>query len=186
MFKLASARIQAAYIDNASLGYVYGKINGLIISDIDQNGFIDLVTFPSVFDTATAYDPVVWKNQGLNFIIAPELLQKNGLEVQYIRDSVAGDFNRDGYTDFFLMDQGWELNGRNPQYFYGSYPSLLEGASGRLERRQLEDWMQPTVSRKTFNHIGDTADFDNDGDLDVVIASFWELRLYENKGQGTC
>ena len=184
MFKLALARIQAAYIDNASLGYVYGKINGLIMSDIDQNGFIDLVTFPSVFDTATAYDPVVWKNQGLNFSIAPELLLKNGLEVQYIRDSVAGDFNRDGYTDFFLMDQGWELNGRNPQFFYGSYPSLLVGASGRLERLQLEDWMQPAVSRKTFNHIGDTADFDSDGDLDVVIASFWELRLYENKGQG--
>ena len=184
MFNLEPARTQAAYINNASLNYTYGKINGLIMSDIDNNGFVDLVTFPSAFEFPTAYDPVVWKNDGQGFSFSPELLLENGLAVQYVRDSVSGDFNRDGYADFFLMDQGWELNGRNPQYFYGNYASVLLGHSDHLERLQLEDWMEPVVDRKTFNHIGDAADFDGDGDLDVVIASFWELRLYENTGRG--
>jgi hypothetical protein len=182
--KLASFRPQTPYINNQSLNYAYAKINGLIISDIDQNGFIDLVTFPSAFEFATAYSPVVWGNQAGAFSYRPELFSINGLEVQYIRDSVAGDFNRDGYTDFFLVDQGWELNGRNPQFFFGHYPSFITGAADRIERQELQTWMEPVSLRKTFNHIGDAADFDGDGDLDLVIASFWELRLFENTGNG--
>lgn len=182
--KLATFRPQPSYINNQSLNYAYGKINGLILSDIDNNGFIDLVTFPSTFEFPVAYNPIVWGNQAGSFSYKPELLTINGLEVQYIRDSVAGDFNRDGYTDFFLVDQGWELNGRNPQYFFGSYPSLLTGGVQGLERQNLQNWMDPVSQRKTFNHIGDTADYDGDGDLDLVIASFWELRLFENTGAG--
>lgn len=184
ILKLASFRPQPSYINNQSLNYAYGKINGLILSDIDNNGFIDLVTFPSTFEFAVAYNPVVWGNQSGSFSYKPELLSTNGLEVQYIRDSVAGDFNVDGYTDFFLVDQGWELNGRNPQYFFGNYPSLLTGGVEGLESQNLQSWMEPVSQRKTFNHIGDAADFDADGDLDLVIASFWELRLFENTGNG--
>lgn len=182
--KLASFRPQTPYINNQSLNYAYAKINGLIISDIDQNGFIDLVTFPSTFEFPTAYNPVVWGNQAGAFSYKPELFSINGLEVQYIRDSVAGDFNRDGYTDFFLVDQGWELNGRNPQFYFGHYPSFIKGSANRIERQELQTWMEPVSLRKTFNHIGDAADFDGDGDLDLVIASFWELRLFENTGNG--
>ncbi len=184
ILKLASFRPQTPYINNQSLNYAYAKINGLIISDIDQNGFIDLVTFPSTFEFPTAYNPVVWGNQAGAFSYKPELFSINGLEVQYIRDSVAGDFNRDGYTDFFLVDQGWELNGRNPQFYFGHYPSFIKGSANRIERQELQTWMEPVSLRKTFNHIGDAADFDGDGDLDLVIASFWELRLFENTGNG--
>jgi hypothetical protein len=184
ILKLAPMRAQAPYINSQTQNYAYAKINGLIIADIDHNGFIDLVTFPSSFEFATPFDPVVWGNRAGTFSASPELLSINGLEVQYIRDSVAGDFNRDGYTDFFLLDQGWELNGRNPLFFYGSYASLLTGSADGLATQALQDWMEPVSLRKTFNHIGDAADFDADGDLDVVIASFWELRLLENKGNG--
>ena len=182
--QLAPMRAQPAYIDNRTLNYTYGKINGLILSDIDNNGFIDLVTFPSTFEFPVAFNPIVWGNQAGSFSYKPELLTINGLEVQYIRDSVAGDFNQDGHTDFFLLDQGWELNARNPAFYFGSYPSLLSGGAQRLERQEIQDWMEPVSLRKTFNHIGDTADYDADGDLDLVIASFWELRVFENTGNG--
>jgi hypothetical protein len=182
--RFAPANAYPPYINQQSLNYAYGKINGLIISDIDNNGFIDIVTFPSAFEFPTAYSPVVWGNRAGSFRYAPELLSLNGLEVQYIRDSVSGDFNRDGDKDFFILDQGWELNSRNPLYFFGNYPSLLTGSAQRLESRDLQSWMEPVSLRKTFNHIGDTADYDSDGDLDLIIASFWELRLLENLGNG--
>lgn len=106
ILKLASFRPQTPYINNQSLNYAYAKINGLIISDIDQNGFIDLVSFPSAFEFPTAYNPVVWSNRAGSFSYKPELFSINDLEVQYIRDSVAGDFNRDGYIDFSLAELG--------------------------------------------------------------------------------
>ena len=182
--RFAPANAYPPYINQQSLNYAYGKINGLIISDIDNNGFIDIVTFPSAFEFPTAYSPVVWGNRAGSFRYAPELLSLNGLEVQYIRDSVSGDFNRDGDKDFFILDQGWELNGRDPLFFFGNYPSLLSGGTQGLARQDLQSWMDPVSLRKTFNHIGDTADHDGDGDLDLIIASFWELRFFDNLGNG--
>ncbi len=43
--------------------YAFGKINGLVMSDVDKNGFMDLITFPSNFTEPVAFKPLVWLNQ---------------------------------------------------------------------------------------------------------------------------
>jgi hypothetical protein len=181
---LKKSYVSASYLDpdNAKT-YAFGKINGTIMADIDHNGFVDLITFPSNFTEAVHLRPVVWTNQG-GFFTPSSTALKDPVPIQYVRDMVPGDFNNDGFTDYFLIDQGWELNNRDPNFLYGNFPGLLLGSSSGLTGQTVNSWLTNNDNIKTFNHIGDAADYDRDGDLDMVIAGFWDLRIYENLGQG--
>lgn len=165
-----------------SVTYAFQKINGVIIADIDNNGFIDIVTFPSNYTIDKPIAPVVWANTNGVFRSTPSLIS-NQQTIQYIRDSVAGDFNNDGYTDYMQIDQGWELNNRDPNFFFGGVPALLMGQAKGLRWESPSEWIVARDGGKTFNHIGDTADYDGDGDLDIAIANFRGYRLYNNDGQ---
>jgi hypothetical protein len=164
-----------------SIHYAHVMINGAIIADIDHNGYLDLVTFPSNFMYDTALDPIVWTNTNGVFSANATVIS-NIQPYQYFRDSVPGDFNNDGFLDFFQIDPGWELNNRDPMYFYGNQPALLLGGSKGLDWVPVDQWLTNQSGGKTFNHIGASADYDRDGDLDLLVASFWNFRLYENNG----
>lgn len=179
---LKKSYLSASYIDPIqTTTYAHNKINAVILGDIDHNGYVDLVTFPSEFSLAGYLGPIAWTNNKGVFSANASVIQ-NPLNYQYFRDSVAGDFNNDGFIDYFQADQGWELNNRDPNFFYGGEPALLLGSSKRLEWQPLNSWLTNPAGSKTFNHIADAADFDLDGDLDIVIAAFWDLKIYENQG----
>ena len=170
------------FSDTTTQSYVYGRPNGSIIADVDKNGFLDIVTFPSTHSTDTPYQALIWLNTDGVFT-AHHPNNPNEVEYQYIRNSESGDFNNDGYLDFFSADTGWELNGRDPDYFFGNNPLLMLGTESSVEIAKPDEWMLSGANTvKTFNHISTTADFDNDGDLDVAIAAFSDFRLYENDG----
>jgi hypothetical protein len=189
MLQSANAMLRQSYVSiphldlERSLTYAFGKNNAVIIADIDHNGFLDLVTFPSNFEVATPLSPLPWLNQGGEFTATSAAIKNPGI-YQYFRDSVAGDFNGDGYVDYFQIDQGWELNNRDPNFFFGSQPALLLGGSTGLTWQTTESWLTNQGGGQSFNHIADAADYDGDGDLDMVIGSFWDFRIYQNKGNG--
>jgi hypothetical protein len=126
-------------------------------------------------------DPIPWTNQS-GIFTANLSVVKNTTQYQYFRDSVPGDFNNDGYTDYFQVDQGWELNNRNSSSFKGNNPALLLGDKNGLTLQNLDSWLTNTSGVRTFNHIADAADYDRDGDLDIVVACFWDFRIYQNSG----
>ena len=179
---LKKSYLSAQYLDPVpSLTYSFGKINAVIISDIDHNGYLDLVTFPSNYIFDTPINPIPWTNQGGIFTANPAVI-KNNTPYQFFRDSVSGDFNGDGYTDYFQVDQGWELNNRDPNFLFGNQPALLLGDKNGLTLQNLDSWLTNTSGVRTFNHIADAADYDRDGDLDIVVACFWDYRIYQNSG----
>jgi hypothetical protein len=179
---LKQSYVSAPYLDPIkSLTYAFGKNNAVIIADIDRNGYLDLVTFPSNFTVDVPLGPVAWTNQGGVFSANPTVFQKTGA-YQYFRDSVAGDFNGDGYTDYFQIDTGWELNNRDPNFFFGNQPALILGGAKGLTWQSLDKWLTNQGGGKSFNHIADAADYDRDGDLDMVVGSFWDFRMYQNSG----
>lgn len=73
------------------------------------------------------------------------------------------DFNKDGFTDLFLVDHGQEnkqINGR----WEGSYLKFYYGSANGFIKQDFKG----ITDRKLFYHHADVADFDNDGDLDIV------------------
>lgn len=184
MIKFKFDNVSAKYTDTANaINYAFGKVNGTILSDIDKNGFIDIITFPSNYEHAQHMSPVVWLNNNGKFSASASSITGNPA-YQYIRDSVQGDFDKDGLMDFMIIDQGWELNGRDPDYFFGSTNHLLKGTAKGLAWKTTDSWLPSSAGEKSFNHIADTADFDLDGDLDVVIATFDDIRVLQNNGTG--
>lgn len=179
---LYTSYVSQPYTDPVnSVTYAFGTINGMIIDDVDKNGFVDLITFPSNFTTYPQMSPVVWTNTGGVFTANLSVIQNIGT-FQFVRDSMAGDFNNDGFTDYFQADQGFELNNRDPAAYMFYFPILMLGTANGLQWMNLSTWLTASDGGRTFNHIGDTADFDGDGDLDVAIATFWKFKLYENDG----
>lgn len=172
------------------LTIAHNKINAVIIDDLNKDGFTDLVLWPSNYVYAVSLDPIVWVNQkGTSFVADAKSVIKNASPYQFFRDMVQGDFNQDGYTDYFLVDQGWELNNRDPSTFVGATPALLRGTATGVEWVTADKFVQASDGGKTFNHIGDTADYDGDGDLDIVIAAMtpnqkYQSRIYKNDGAG--
>lgn len=157
-----------------------------IVADINGDGFVDMVTFPSNFQFVPRFKPIAWKNNGDGtFSYATDSLIENadaatrehGLE--FVMDVVPGDFNSDGIMDYMLIDTGYEPPG-GPNYFAGNKPHLLLGTGRGL--RWVEDAFDDRAV--SFNHIGDAADFDGDGDLDLLVASYWNTRIYTNDGTG--
>jgi hypothetical protein len=65
---------------------------------------------------------------------------------------------------------------------FGSQPALLLGDKNGLTLQNLDSWLTTTSGVRTFNHIADAADYDRDGDLDIVVACFWDFRIYQNSG----
>lgn len=93
----------------------------------------------------------------------------------WTRKIIYGDFNGDGLTDICMIGHGWDY-----QPWPGEYPILLfSNPDGSYTARRLTDYV-------SFFHGGTSADFDNDGDLDIFLICSWhgEALFLINDGQG--
>ena len=182
---LQPSTLSQPYINRQdSKTYAFGKAQAVILADVDKNGFIDIVTFPSNFEHDVPLKPIVWANTNGQFSYSSTTIANAG-RYEYVRDLVEGDFNGDGILDYFAVDQGFELNNRDTSQFKGFYPSMMLGTDKGLSWTTSDKFLSADAAgKRTFNHIGDTADYDGDGDLDIVVAAFWDYRLYKNDGTG--
>jgi hypothetical protein len=73
------------------------------------------------------------------------------------------DFNKDGFTDIFLVDHGQENNMINGRW-EGGYLIMYYGTATGFVKQNFPG----ITDKKLFYHHADVGDYDNDGDLDII------------------
>lgn len=134
------------------------RIAALAPYDVDQDQDMDVI--------AAFYDKVVWfKNEGIGNFSTPKLITSN------VRNAYAlclADFNQDDKQDFLVADEGRIA-------WYSSNGSENFGEANILVTQLGSD----------FSSVA-AADFDQDGDVDVVSAAHGkgQIAWYQNNGFG--
>jgi hypothetical protein len=164
-----------------AITYAFAKAQAITYFDFNGDSLPEVLTFPSNFTENTSIDIGVYRGGESGFSHSTTLLTEYR-PLEFVRDTIVADFNGDGREDVILVDQGWELNDRDPNFFFGGYLSLFLGDGERLNFVSDNDWLVDT-NTKSFNHIGTHGDIDGDGDIDFAIASFGDgLRVFLNNG----
>ena len=161
-------------------GWEYG-FGGAYI-DYNDDGIRDIVGYRNNYDNLidmpddyTGYE----RKQPIRFFLGdcegnftPDPINDNlYLGLVHGRKFLFGDFNNDNYPDFFLIGHGYD---RQP--FPGEFLKSLisDGTGGFIEFEY--------TNLVSFYHGGATGDYDNDGDLDVLVveAGRGQSAIYEN------
>ena len=144
-------------------GTVYLDTEAVVIADLDGDGFLDALF---VFDGDGAV--VAWNDGSGNFTL--EALPDT--EGMHSKDVVIGDFDGDGYFDAIVVNTSLA----DDLGIVVEFPQLLRNNGDRtFEVITLEGTgLQRRVSsggRATRGEAIVAADFDGDGDLDVIIGN---------------
>lgn len=142
---------------------------GSVMADVDDDGFNELFIMDFLEDSSK-----VFANQhGLHLT---EVSPGNGIDFKGLGQGGAfADFNGDGHLDFFFGEE----RGSNQLFFGDGTGSFVE----------VTDLAGISGSSQTYGVA--TADYDNDGDMDVFIAacaadaSKSVNLLFRNNGDGT-
>lgn len=187
--------IKQSFVSNQYLGqadysitYSFLHVANITLGDFDKNGLVDIMSFPTNYitpDGSYQFKPVIWLNNNGTF--AATDLMASGMTTQFARDVIIDDFNNDGFLDYIAVDQGFEPGRLQPGASHSLYyPNLMLGTETGLDYVPMSAWNSSLSTARVFNHIGDSADFNNDGTIDFAIASFGGgIKLYQNNGDGT-
>ena len=161
-------------------GWEYG-FGGAYI-DYNDDGIRDIVGYRNNYDNLidmpddyTGYE----RKQPIRFFLGdcegnftPDPINDNlYLGLVHGRKFLFGDFNNDNHPDFFLIGHGYD---RQP--FPGEFlKSLISDGNGGFIEFEYTNLV-------SFYHGGATGDYDNDGDLDVLVveAGRGQSAIYEN------
>ena len=161
-------------------GWEYG-FGGAYI-DYNDDGIRDIVGYRNNYDNLidmpddyTGYE----RKQTIRFFLGdcegnftPDPINDNlYLGLVHGRKFLFGDFNNDNHPDFFLIGHGYD---RQP--FPGEFlKSLISDGNGGFIEFEYTNLV-------SFYHGGATGDYDNDGDLDVLVveAGRGQSAIYEN------
>lgn len=164
-------------------------------ADFNQDGYTDVLLSAGRFQSYD-YSPIYLyhgNGNGVNseycecggecsnyecrsFLLVDNILPNEFKGMQHPRKILTGDYNHDGLIDAFIIGHGYDANP-----FPGESPIILFNDEGKkFEGKKLNNI-------KGFYHGGSSADFDNDGDLDIfLIGSPSESNaiILLNDGQG--
>lgn len=126
--------------------------------DYNSDGFADLVYCPLSDDGITA-KPIRFYTGTSKGTLIPDNKNDNKITGQiWPRKQITGDYNGDGILDICLIGHGWDY-----EPFPGEYPIILfSNPDGTYSDIRYENYV-------SFYHGGTSADFDNDGDLDIFL-----------------
>ena len=140
--------------------------HGLVSVDYDLDGDLDVYLVNQEWSGKPAGN-VFYENTGRNFVRKAGNVGLNG----ETHCSFFGDFDGDGDYDFFGVDK----NSQGSKAYYRNVGKRFKEVSS-----QVGVW-----GPKENTHGMDCADFDLDGDLDVLLTGGPETFLFANRGDGT-
>ena len=135
------------------------QIGGLHIADMNGDGLNDLVAVcfnSSAFPPYTDWRDMIFYNTGTALETVPSWVST---EMVHTGDVVVGDLNDDGHLDIVTI-HGGSVTTQSVRVYYGAAggPTTTAG------------WVSAT-SPAAWGTAGVLADFDNDGDLDLVTSN---------------
>ena len=146
----------------------YGYAAAISIIDINDDGYPEVLSFPTNRIEARPLQILAYENTGETFSYNDQMITPSNQEA--VRDRIVADFDNDGYDDLLVVDTGWELDNRNPYAFKGATLKLFMGNGVSLDFVPDEEWFGREMPR-FYNHMGSHGDLDNDGDIDIVVAA---------------
>ena len=146
--------------------------------DYNKDGFMDFVAFENDYDIEDNRDLIKFYLGDCEGNLTLDELNSNKFEgLVHGRKILLGDYNNDTYPDIFLIGHGWD---KPP--FPGEYPVILfSSESGIFTEDRLTEF-------SGFFHGGASGDYDNDGDLDIIMTTITQgknaFTYLKNNGNG--
>jgi hypothetical protein len=144
---------------------------GLGIGDAHGAGFLDL--FKTHFRGDTN---VLYRNNGKGYFRDVTLRSGLGVETRYVGWGAAlADFDNDGWSDiFFTTGMVYpELERKMPEATWKT-PSLIFRNLGDGRFEELSDEAGPAIFERHSSRGAAFGDFDNDGDVDILLVNLNE------------
>jgi len=139
---------------------------GVAIGDFDLDGSLDIFKTHFTDDT-----PVLYHNDGKGYFEDVSLRAGVGVETRYVSwGTLMCDFDNDGWPDLLVATGSIypEVAARFPQYAYRS-PRLIFRNLGNGKFEELIAEAGPGIADAHSSRGCACGDFDNDGDMDVLV-----------------
>ncbi|WP_181898421.1 FG-GAP repeat domain-containing protein [Alteromonas aestuariivivens] len=148
-------------------------VHAVSYADFDQDGDTDVfINSGDSSENVTASELYLNDGNG-DFTLDESFFGGNPPGQVHARKALTGDFNGDGAMDIFVVGHGYD---REP--FPGEAPYvILSGSQGYTLGTGFSDYVG-------FHHAAASADLDNDGDLDILVADNNTPAVFYNDGKG--
>lgn len=131
---------------------------GIHLFDYNRDGFMDVLVYDDDWSEDAIHNPIRFYLGSSDGYFIKDSQNYGSVLGNNPRKTITGDYNGDGLPDFFLASHGYDA-----PPFPGDYPVvLLSQTDGSYREVEYVDYV-------SFYHGGASADYDNDGDLDVVL-----------------
>ncbi len=141
--------------------------HGMTFGDYDNDGNLDLFIGVGANAGSTLDNSQLWKGDGTGTFI--DVTNQVGIDVLGIRTVNWIDYDNDGFLDLFAAAGGGTYGIVYQNDTFGSFNDVTDSTGLGL----------------AFDTVMSFADYDNDGDMDLMTGGRNKDKLYQNLGNGT-